>query len=227
MPANLDKRPSDQVGTFVINENILNVRIDTGELVGFNEYSETSVHSSGGGGYVGSTGGYVSAPRVSSTSTHHMKFWIRGSDGRETPFELVNSNIPLRVGQTLSIVSIQTKESNNAVCAIANHNAEKWWKITDYERDIREYGNFRCNNFSNNFILFIPVCATLLMILVSLGRFEAKLFVFLAIFPLSFFIANTINKMRNDNMVKEFLEDYEKYTQSLMDYCFTNCRRPL
>jgi len=54
-----------------------------GVVTGAKNWTETHVSSSGGGGYVGSEGGYVSAPSVSSRIVEKGEVWIKTAGGKE------------------------------------------------------------------------------------------------------------------------------------------------
>lgn len=107
----------------------------TGEVLGSNKYSKTQVWSSGGGG-----GGYVhpqhggtinvSAPQVHSRSITHHEFWIKTPDGGEHSIQLVDSDIPLREGQKVTLISCGRKGKGSAYYTIlVNHSARKHWFI--------------------------------------------------------------------------------------------------
>lgn len=110
----------------------------TGEVLGSDKYSEThvSVSSSGGGGYVGPNGGYVSAPTVnssSSTVTNH-EFWIKTEDGLEKDIKLRGVDIPLRPGQKITLISAGRKGAGSGWYSIlVNHSAGKHWFINSAE----------------------------------------------------------------------------------------------
>lgn len=110
----------------------------TGEVLGSDKYSETHVTSSGGGGhvsgYVGPNGGTVSGrvdtPMVSSRSVTNHDFWIKTDNGQEKDIQLRGVDIPLRVGQKITLVSAGLKGRNKRWYAmLVNHNAGKRWII--------------------------------------------------------------------------------------------------
>ncbi|MBI3285315.1 MAG: hypothetical protein HYZ65_10780 [Burkholderiales bacterium] len=102
----------------------------TGEVIGSNKYSETHVSSSGGGGYVGKHGGHVSAPQIHSTVVTNHEFWIKTPDGKEKDIKLAGVNIPLRVGQKITLISVGRKAAGSGWYAIlVNHSAGKHWFI--------------------------------------------------------------------------------------------------
>ncbi len=103
---------------------------ETGEVLGNNKYSETQVSSSGGGGYVGKSGGYVSPTKISSTSITNHQFWIKTDDGVEKDVKLIGVDIPLRTGQMITLISAKNKGSNEGLYSVLiNHSANKHWFV--------------------------------------------------------------------------------------------------
>jgi len=86
-----------------LGNKVLLLSVIKGEVIGQQKWSETEVHSSGGGGHIGPQGGHVSAPTITSTSKTKQEFWIREDDGRETSIELTDSAFTAREGQKVWI----------------------------------------------------------------------------------------------------------------------------
>lgn len=138
---------------FIYRKKVLEFRDQTGEVMGTNKYSETRVSSSGGGGTVsgyigphgGSVNGNISAPEITSTVTTKHEFWIRTDDGKEVAIKLTDVDIPLRVGQVITMVSVHKKGGKRGFyCLLVNHNAEKHFFITS-GREIN--GLFKINGY--------------------------------------------------------------------------------
>lgn len=100
----------------------------TGEVLGSDKYSETHITSSGGGGYVGQNGGHVSAPTINSSTVTNHEFWIKTEDGLEKAIKLRGSDIPLRPGQKITLISAGI-ESSGWYSILVNHSAGKHWII--------------------------------------------------------------------------------------------------
>lgn len=83
-----------------INDGKIFLNIARGEVVGQQKWSETEVHTSGGGGYV-QQGSYVRLPHVSSTNHEKHEFWIREEDGKEIAINFTDANFPAREGQKI------------------------------------------------------------------------------------------------------------------------------
>lgn len=69
-------------------------------------WSETQIQSRGGGGSVGAHGGYVQAPRLTSSVTNHAvtAFWIHEPDHKKDySIELANSSFAVADGQIVRI----------------------------------------------------------------------------------------------------------------------------
>lgn len=107
----------------------------TGEIMAQNKYSETHVSSSGGGGYVGTHGGHISAPSVHSTTVTNHEFWIKTEDGSEESVQLAGRDIPLREGQKITLISAGIKGKGEGYYSVlVNHNANKHWFINKADR---------------------------------------------------------------------------------------------
>lgn len=104
----------------------------SGTVVSSSTRSETHVSSSGGGGYVGQSGGYVSAARIHSNVKTIQEFWVRTADGVEHSLRFTNMGIALREGQEISLLVAErgTDSKNGWYVEIVNHNAKTRTTIT-------------------------------------------------------------------------------------------------
>lgn len=94
----------------------------SGEAAGSAIWTSTHVSSSGGGGYVGQYGGHVSAPRISSRTTTHKRFFIRLADGSETEIELSDSDFGVRDGHQVTAVYCQHRNDDSGwLVRLVNH----------------------------------------------------------------------------------------------------------
>lgn len=103
----------------------------TGEVFSNNKFSETHVSSSGGGGHVDPQyGGHVAAAQVSSTVTTVHEFWIKDDKGEEHPVNLRGHDIPLALGQKITLISSGLVGApQHHYVLIYNHNAKKYWAL--------------------------------------------------------------------------------------------------
>ncbi|MDI1299550.1 hypothetical protein [Methylotenera sp.] len=108
----------------------------TGEVLSTNKVSETHVSSSGGGGHVDPQyGGHVAAAQVSSTVTINHEFWIKEEDGTERAVQLYDNDIPLKVGQKITLIAGKLLGAEKGYYVVLyNHNAKKHWIISDATR---------------------------------------------------------------------------------------------
>lgn len=104
-----------------INDGKIFLNIARGEVVGQQKWSETEVHSSGGGGYV-QQGGYVRPPQVSSTSHEKHEFWIREEDGKEIAINFTDANFPVREGQKVWVAWGNNNRSNGNSSYLFGYN---------------------------------------------------------------------------------------------------------
>ncbi|MHB0972986.1 MAG: hypothetical protein ACYC0P_01915 [Thiobacillus sp.] len=119
-----------------INNGKIWLNIARGEVIGQQKWSETEVHASGGGGYVGQHGGFVAPPKISSTTSEKHEFWIREDGGKETAIELSDANFPVREGQRVWIAwggSTRSKAKSRYLFAYnyasgdSRNLLQNWW----------------------------------------------------------------------------------------------------
>ena len=103
----------------------------TGEVLSTNKLNETHVSSSGGGGHVDPQyGGHVAAAQVSSVVITTHEFWLKEEDGTEQAVQLRGKNIPLAVGQKVTLIAGSVLgEDQGYYVVLYNHNAKKHWLI--------------------------------------------------------------------------------------------------
>lgn len=97
-----------------------------GTVIGAQKISETKIYSSGGGGYVGQYGGRVQAPKIHSTSSTNMDFFLLKEDGIEVNVKLRDRDIPLREGQQVTMLMAKKSRNDSAYwVGLFNHNTMK------------------------------------------------------------------------------------------------------
>ena len=105
----------------------------TGEVISSNKRSETHIMSSGGGGHVDPQyGGHVAAAQVSSKVVTVHEFWFREENGKEIAVNMRDVNIPLAVGQKITLLFgslINEKSGYGYSAMLYNHSAKKYWPI--------------------------------------------------------------------------------------------------
>jgi len=107
---------------------VFDFNVVTGYVLSNEKYSETKLSSSGGGGYVGRSGGLVEAPDIHSQSITCHEFWLKSEDGKEENVQVRGADIPLREGQKISIIYLSERGGSDSYHALLiNHNANKYW----------------------------------------------------------------------------------------------------
>ncbi len=110
---------------FVIGKKVVELSKVTGEVLSSDKFSETHVYSRGGGPL---PGGGSSAPSVHSDVTTKQEFWIKTDDGSEKPIQLSGVDIPMRVGQKITVISAQRVGKKLRIyAALVNHTARDHW----------------------------------------------------------------------------------------------------
>lgn len=78
--------------------------VHVGKVLSINNWSDTHVSSSGGGGYVGQHGGYVHAPTVHSSVVQRARLFSKSESGEEKQFDLSHIDVPFREGNNILII---------------------------------------------------------------------------------------------------------------------------
>ncbi|MGB0921357.1 MAG: hypothetical protein ACPG1C_08555 [Alphaproteobacteria bacterium] len=100
----------------------------TGILLDANQYTQTHISSSGGGGYIHpERGGYVAPPQIHSTIINHQEFWIEDRFGQVTPVQFYDSNIPMRPGHLVSLILVESARGGPFYCGYVDHTVGRWW----------------------------------------------------------------------------------------------------
>jgi len=179
----------------------------TGEVIGNQKYSETHVSSSGGGGFVSNSGGYVEAPSVNSTTILNQDFWIRTEDGQEIPIQLKDSDIPLRIGQKISVIYSRREESDSGwASTLVNHSANRYWHINNYEvlSEYLKVGILLKNHKLRFFLMTISIYILSIVIIFQLEflveNFEFYSGLVISIFPILIIVF--LNKYYNFRLKK-------------------------
>ncbi|MDQ6988810.1 MAG: hypothetical protein Q9M19_02930, partial [Mariprofundaceae bacterium] len=103
-----------------VEGEVLEFKVTTGELIGQDRHSETTV--SGGATINGHSSG------VSSYTTTTQDFWLRLDNGKELNIRLSNEDLVMRTGQRISVVYVRNKTSNGDYyyAIIANHASDTY-----------------------------------------------------------------------------------------------------
>lgn len=121
--------PSLEVGNWTLSFSEV-----TGRVLDTSKRSETRF--SGGGGASYNVGGQqrTDPVHISSTVTTKHEFWINEEGtGREWAIQLAGADVPLRVGQRITVVSAtatrgsRERHANNVL--LANHDAGLYWRL--------------------------------------------------------------------------------------------------
>lgn len=141
---------SESQSSFERGDSRVDFRFYTGEVLDESKHSET--HVEGGGGSVGPYSGTVNPVR-SSTVTK-TDFWLKLENGTEKDVQLTGWDIPLRPGQTVTVVSAWKPDSDNGSWVlVVNHDAEKYW-YNYTEEEFNELGVQQTSSLANFF--FFP-----------------------------------------------------------------------
>jgi hypothetical protein len=89
--------------------------------------SSTEIRSRGGGGYVSSSGGYVSPAQITTVTTTYQQIWITDDHGVDHEVALQNIGIPLRVGQRVTAYLVRPDGvGDGRYEGLFNHSAQRY-----------------------------------------------------------------------------------------------------
>ena len=198
---------------FVVNEVIFTT--NTGKVLSSSE-KRVIVEGEGGGGFISNGEGLIDNVKINSKIDHEI--WIETENCKELSYQINNSDIPLRKGQSVSIVECFKNGSNNRILiGIINHTSnqsrilngvleiEKRLKITS-----RSAGVYFIINM---FILFIFM---LFLLSYSIGGVESEFtknilfFIYIIVYAAVFVIyASKVKKVLiNDDILRSKLRTY-------------------
>lgn len=107
---------------FVLGKKVVEFSAVTGEVLSSDKFSETQVYSRGGGPL---PGGGSSGVSVHSNVTTKQEFWLRTDDGEEKAIQLSGADIPIRLGQRLTVINAHLAGSElRLYAALINHTAK-------------------------------------------------------------------------------------------------------
>ena len=117
------------------------VKVVSGQVINqqTQRWSETKVHSSGGGGTVVNGSGYIKAPTVHSTVTEHdqHEFWLRDDEGLEHHVSLRNQSFRVSPGQRIKVAwggSVKDKGKGRGRYFFAkNYNSREFFDLNKDE----------------------------------------------------------------------------------------------
>src|SRR5947209_6499558 len=130
----------------------------TGRIAGSSKSTET--HVSGGGSYV--SGGQTRVRPVTTTVVNKQEFFIQLDDGREVPYQLSHSNIPVRDGHIVSMISGTLDGRTSTPVRLVNRVTREFGGVEETDICL-----VRCNFI--RFRLVRPFSGPMLVVLVFLS----------------------------------------------------------
>src|SRR2546425_9125985 len=100
----------------------------TGKVVSPTVRSETHINTSYG---TATTSGGVrySVPRVSSNVVVKQQFFLLTDDGREVPIQLTGHDVPIRDGNTVTMIGGEVPPKGGDWLRIVVHDTGQWWNL--------------------------------------------------------------------------------------------------
>jgi len=116
--------------TVTVGDRVIDLFTFHGEVLEEKKWATTQVSGSGGGINTGS--GQPSPVTITSSSTTHDQFFLRGDDGHEEAFEFANAGLALRKGHRMSVLWGTIKGNNSGTyLAVYNHTTSRLSEIPD------------------------------------------------------------------------------------------------
>ena len=111
------------------DSNTLKFTDVTGTVLDSAKWSETHVSGGGGGGYAYEGSGQSSGVSISSSTSTQHDIWIKeDSTGKERPVQLSGADVPLRQGQRVTVVFVESAKGS-MTALLVNHDAGRFWKL--------------------------------------------------------------------------------------------------
>lgn len=137
-----------------------------GRVIDSDKVSETHVSSSGGDVWTDANGNAHSTPlTVSSTSVTNHDFWIMTDDGNEKNIKLSGFDVPLRVGQRITMLYAKKEGTDTGwPAALINHNAKKHWYLYSGKKLRENIDFFRFTTFESllGLTVWVSICGGIL-----------------------------------------------------------------
>lgn len=136
----------------------------SGQVISTDKFSETHVYSQGGGPVYG---GGSSLPSVHSNVVTKQEFWLKTVDGAEKSIQLAGADVPLRVGQKVTVIAAKRQGSDSSGCyvALVNHTAKSPWFFYSANTYVDRFGLAK---LSLVLCTLKSLCVWILVFLVSL-----------------------------------------------------------
>jgi hypothetical protein len=122
--------------SFTVEGKQVTLTLVFGEVTGSGKRSDSYVSGSGGGG----NNNYRAPVTISTTVVVTQEFFVKDSDGKETPYKIVDLDIPIRDGQQATMISATVSGKGAWPVRLINHSAERSWAVNDPTMIARELG---------------------------------------------------------------------------------------
>lgn len=186
-----------------------------GQIRGIEKWTETTVKSQGGGGYIHPQhGGHISAPTITTSSKDHQSFWFVAHDGQE--FKLNANDFSCREGQNSLILfgNLKNKKPYEmmAIKNLATNNVHVFGESISIFPEI--WNSFK----KDSFISFLFIIFLIIIFWLS-GTFSGRdvgptvmliFFCSLIAVVIVIFRAHKINN-KYENILKNTINDLNKF----------------
>ena len=182
-----------------IGEKIIETFKIRGEVIDSSKQEVTHVEGGGGGG---------DAPvHISSYTTSPHEFWIKREDGQEVSYYLKDSDLPLRTGQIVTIISIGLKGSGTSYAMIVVNHSSGSWQFIGYDTTLHKIVDKKLIGWLR--IIFLPfLVITVCMNLLPEDIIDLTL-ILAALLFLYLFLGRRKGISQNNSLVEKLTEHLE------------------
>lgn len=118
-----------------------------GVVMSAKRHSETSISSSGGGGYVGRYGGTVSRTKIHSNTVSVDNIWLKTEDGKEHHQVLRNQKSLVREGQEIVLTYFASQGRQAVLFGLINQTAGSYSQLNPVRNICSKIGLYDYANF--------------------------------------------------------------------------------
>ena len=129
-----------------------------GEVIDNSKQEVTHVTGGGGGG----GGGVVKVAPVTSYTTTSHEYWIKREDGIEECYTTNDSDLPLRTGQIITIISTGLKGSGTSYVMLVVNHSSRTWHWVGYRDTLHKMVDKKLVGWLR--IIFLPIVALIVVV---------------------------------------------------------------
>lgn len=132
---------------FKYKDKIVEFHAVNGIAHGSSKFTTTHVTSSGGGGYIGPTTGFIDPVKIQSHNVIHGNFWIVPDGANEVQIQFDGHNLSVRDGQNVTALFASRSDSEKLILSSIYNNSTG--EIYDFRTPRQIYKDLMISNITN------------------------------------------------------------------------------